>query len=231
MLWYKGWLETRFRLLFSLGILSLACLALHPVEPNTKTSVLLFLITFISQAMVITVCAMQAGAGIDTQPTFQAAKGLHGSTQFTLSLPISRLRLLLVRTTIGWLETAGSIPVFLCVLWFVSPLLKSRTTPLALLEYAATLAVCASMLYFLSVLLATFLDDMWRTWGTMLAALAIWWISYRNWLPLSIDVVRATGKNSTLIAHTVPWAAMAFSLALSAGFFFAALKIAETREY
>jgi hypothetical protein len=231
MLWQKGWLETRFRLLFSLGMLSLCSVSLHSIAPSTKTSVLLFLVTFISQAMVITVCAMQAGAGIDTQPTFQAAKGLHGSTQFTLSLPVSRLRLLAVRTAIGWLETAGAIPVFLCVLWFVSPLLKSRTTPFALFEYAATLIVCASMLYFLSVLLATFLDDMWRTWATMIAACALGWLSYNHSLPLSIDIVRATGRNSTLIAHTMPWSAMAFSLALAAIFFVAALKVVQTREY
>jgi hypothetical protein len=33
------------------------------------------------------------------------------------------------------------------------------------------------------------------------------------------------------MAHTVPWPAMAFSVVLAAALFFAALKIAQSREY
>jgi hypothetical protein len=98
-------------------------------------------------------------------------------------------------------------------------------------EYAVTLIVCASGLYCLSVLLATFLDDQWRTWGTMMAGGALGWLSYRAWLPASIDIVHAIGRGSTLIAHTMPWAPMAFSVALAALLFLAALKIAQAREY
>jgi hypothetical protein len=39
------------------------------------------------------------------------------------------------------------------------------------------------------------------------------------------------GKDSPMIAHTIPWTPMAFSLALSAILLFAALKIAQSREY
>jgi hypothetical protein len=98
-------------------------------------------------------------------------------------------------------------------------------------EYAITLIACASGLYCLSVLLATFLDDQWRTWGTMIAAAALWWLGRHASLPPSMDIVQAIGKGSPLIAHTMPWAAMAFSLALAATFFFTALKVVQTREY
>lgn len=231
MLWYKGWLETRFKLLFTLGFVCLNLRMGHSFSPNIKTSVLLSMVTFMGQMMGMMICALLAGAGINTQPTFQATRGLHGSTQFTLSLPVSRLRLIAVRVAIGWLETVGAIAVFYCAMWFASPQLRAKVAPLDLFKYAVTLIVCGSAVYFLSVLLGTFLDEMWRVWGTMIAAVALGWLSVHTYLPASVDFIRATGKNSSLYTHAMPWSAMAFAVVLSAAFFYAALKIAQVREY
>jgi hypothetical protein len=180
---------------------------------------------------ILMASSMLAGAGISTQPSLQAAKGLHGSTLFTLSLPVSRLRLLAVRAAIGWFESVAVVAVLSCGIWLKSPLLRSTATPVGMLQNAATLIVCTSALYGLSVLLATFLDDQWRTWGTLIAALAFWWPSHKAWLPASIDIVRAIGKDSPIMTHAIPWPAMAFSVALAAAFFVAALKVVQSREY
>ena len=75
---------------------------------------------------------------------------------------------------------------------------------------------CASTLYFLSVMLATLLDDQWRTWGTMIGSAALWWLSTHTPLPASMDIFRAMGEGSPVVAHTMPWLAMAFSLVLAA---------------
>jgi hypothetical protein len=168
-------------------------------------AVVLGMIAFYNIVPMIMTCAMLAGAGIDTQPTFQASKGLHGSTLFTVSLPVSRFRLLAVRAAVGWLESVATIALFCWGSWFMSPVLRVVATSAEMAEYAVTLIACGSALYFLSVLLATFLDDQWRTWGTMFAAGALWWISHKDWLPASVDIVQAIGKNSPLIAHTMPW--------------------------
>jgi hypothetical protein len=127
---------------------------------------------------------MLAGAGVTTQPSLQASKGLHGSTLFTLSLPVSRLRLLATRAAIGWLEVAAIISILCCGFWSVSPLVRAVATPIEMVEYAATLLACGSALYGLSVLLATFLDDQWRTWGTLIAGGALAGLSSRNLLKL-----------------------------------------------
>jgi hypothetical protein len=247
MLWQKGWLETRFRLLFTLGmtlfVLSVQRSAhMSSVPPAhadaavlsataRANAVILSAMTFANAIPLIVVCAMLAGAGIATQPSFQAAKGVHGSCLFTLSLPVSRLRLLATRAAVGWLELVAEIAILCCGTWLVSPLLRQMATPTEMAEYAVTLVACGSALYCLSVLLATFLDDQWRTWGTMIAACTIAWISNHASLPASIDIVQAIGKNSPIIAHTVPWSAMAFAVALAAALFVAALKIAQSREY
>ena len=237
MLWYKGWLETRFRLLFTLGFIAFFMVTVQHSAQNSAASVphasaaVLNAATFGNAILLLMIYAMLAGAGIVTQPSFQAAKGIHGSTLFTLSLPVSRLRLLAVRAAIGWLEGAAEVAILCCGMWFLSPLIRRMATPTEMAEYAATLIVCGSALYFLSVLLATFLDDQWRVWGTMIAGAALFWLSRHVSLPASIDIVQAIGKGSPLIAHAIPWAAMDFSLALAAIFFFAALKVVQTREY
>ena len=116
-------------------------------------------------------------------------------------------------------------------MWLGSPLLRGTVTGLELLEYAATLIACVSVIYFLSVLLATFLDDQWRIWGTITAVFALVWLSSHTPLPEAANVFQAMGKGSPLISHTMPWAAMAFSLGLSTILFFAALKVVQAREY
>jgi hypothetical protein len=111
MLWYKAWLETRFRLLFLLGFASFLVVFLHTVgvKPPPPGSPPLSGLPTMLTSFAVVVCAMLGGAGINTQPAIQAGKGLHGSTLFTLSLPVSRFKLLLVRASVGWIEMSGLI--------------------------------------------------------------------------------------------------------------------------
>jgi hypothetical protein len=229
MLWYKGWLETRFRLLFVLSISGLVLVMLH--SGGLKGPAALLALLQGTTMFVALFPAMLAGAGIATQPSFQATRGIHGSMLFTLSLPVSRRRLLAVRASLGWLEIVGGIGILNCGMWVLFPLLREATTPEEMFKYSIVLMVCASAFYSISVLLATFLDDLWRVWGSMLTFGAIWWLSTNTPLPPSANIFRAMVKDSPLLAHTMPWTAMAVSLGLAAILFFAALKIVKTREY
>jgi hypothetical protein len=235
MLWYKGWLETRFRLIFALGFMSfnlaIQYSRLSVPQASVAKGAVLGLLTLSIPFLVVMISAVLAGAGIATQPSLMVTKGLHGSTLFTLSMPVSRIRLLAVRASVGWLEAAAVIGVICCEIWFVSPLLRTMVTVAEMFQYAGTLIACASAVYFLAVVLATFLDDQWRAWGTMIAAAALWWLSAHTRMPAFADIFRAMGKDSPLIAHTMPWTTIAFSLSLAAVLFFTALKIAQTREY
>jgi hypothetical protein len=230
MLWYKGWLETRIKLVVTLAavmgfLVFMSSLHVGHAKPSIVA------LTGVPRISVIWICAFLAGAGVATQPSFQATKGLHGSSLFTLSLPVSRFRLLAIRAGIGWLESAAAIGMFCGGLWLLIPALREATTRIAMLEYSATLIACTTSLYFVSVLLATFLDDQWRIWGTMIVPFAFWWVSQHVTLPAFADLLRAVGNDSSLITHTMPWATVAFSLTLAALFFLAALKVVQTREY
>jgi hypothetical protein len=227
MLWYKGWLETRFRLLMALGMVVLMG-STYVFGMKTKG---LGALAGTAAILVALLSIILAGAGIVTQPALQTTKGLHGSMLFTLSMPVSRFRLLAVRATVGWLEVVLGILAMCFGMWILFPELRGMTTGLEMLEYAGTLIVCASGLYSIPVLLATFLDDQWRLYGSALSFGALWWLSNHMGLPASANVFRAITVNSPLIAHSVPWFAMALSMGMCGVLFFAAVKIVQAREY
>jgi ABC-2 type transport system permease protein len=233
MLWYKGWLETRIRLLVSAGLIAALLIFVYsaraqPTPPGAKPILGLSMMTMI---FTLVVYSWLAGAGIVTQPAFQATKGLHGSTLFTLSLPVSRFRLMAIRASLGWIEMAAVIVVLCLGLWLVAPQLSETVTAVEMFEHTATLVAGASVFYFVSVLLAIFLDDAWRMWAGMIIFGVVWFLSSHIPLPTSVNIMRAMSEGSPLLTHTMQWTTAAFSLGLSAALFIVALKSAQTREY
>jgi len=232
MLWYKGWLETRWKLLFVLAFYTAVFIIganTPPPAAESKVAALMGLAR-LSTMIVMFACVMMAGTGITTQPSFVVTKGLHGSTLFTLSLPVSRFRLLTARTSLGWLEMAGVVGS-VCGLWFTLPLMKAVVAPLDMFRYAITLVACGSVFYCASVLLGAFLEEVWRIWGSMMVVGALWLLCSKTPVPASLNIFRAMAEGSPLLAHSMPWVAMGFSLGLGAILLFAALKVAEMREY
>jgi len=227
MLWFKGWMETRFRLLFVFVVVA----SIFILQSYGGSKVDVRVVLFGAGTSMWMICVFLGAAGIVTQQSLQAAKGLHGSTLFTLTLPVSRLRLLAVRAGLGWLEMTGGIGWICCLLWFLFPVIRDKTTPGEMVEYAVVLIGCGSAFYCITVLLATFLDDLWRVWGSFICYFAIWWLMEKVSAPTSVNVFWAMQDGSPLLAHTMPWAPMAFALGLAAILFFAALKVVQRREY
>ena len=232
MLWYRGWLETRARVFVALLWMILLLTGVHtlaarPPGPGVQRAETL---AILANTFMVVVFAIFAGAGIRTQAPFRAQKGLYGSTLFTLSLPVSRFRLIAIRAGLGWLELAGLTAAYCLASWFLFPL-NGLATPVEMIEHVATLIACFSSLYFFAVLLATILEEPWSIWGGMLAWIALWLISTYAHPPHLLDIYWAIGLGSPIVAHAIPRAPIALSVALAAVLSFAALKIAERREY
>ena len=167
MLWLKGWLETRSRVAFALtwaaGFLLLFGAGVARREgapPDVNTG----LQALSAMALVwVFVPVWLAGAGVRTQSAFGAGatRGLHGSTHFTLSLPVSRARLLLVRATLGLLETAVVIGLLAAVAWFMFPALRESATALDALQYLLTVYTSSLV----SMAWLCWLPASWRTSG------------------------------------------------------------------
>jgi hypothetical protein len=231
MLWYKGWLETRFQVLFLLVIvLSTIGFVLRHIDPplsHADAEGLLNALTF----LLLLIPLMLARGGIKTQPIFfETTKGMHGSIYFTLSLPVSRLRLLATRAGLGMLETVGVFAVVSCEAWFMFPAPRVYLTVPGLFAYWVTVSICMSGFYFLTVFLATFLDNETHIGASGLLIVILHLLSKAVSVPPSVNIFRAMGECSPLFTHTFPWASMCVSLGASAILFLAAMRVEQTHE-
>jgi hypothetical protein len=129
------------------------------------------------------------------------------------------------------LETVGVIAGAVSTVWLVFPGLRAGLAVWDALEYVLVAAICVSALYSVSMLLATFLDDMWQFWGSFIAIFFLRWLSEAFRVPPSLNVFRAMGLSATLFTHALPWACMGISLSVAAILFFAAVKVVQLREY
>lgn len=78
MLWYKGWLETRFRLLFTLGIATLILVlqysARNAAPPPGGKSAAFGLVMVGSPTLVLLLCAMLGERESSPSPPFRRRK-------------------------------------------------------------------------------------------------------------------------------------------------------------
>src|SRR5215813_5184977 len=171
MIWYKAWLETRFGVAFLFVLFTFVFLVAGagvrlgagavPANKAPRPEELLIAADAFSFALIGAAISL-AGTGIKTPSGgFQNIKGLHGSTLYTLSLPVSRLRLIVVRTVVGLLEMAVVIVVFTELAWRIFPQTGQNTMGEIFAHFVVTV-ICASTFYCLSLFLGTFLDDALR---------------------------------------------------------------------
>ena len=235
MLWYKYWLETRFLALFMIAyaIFPVALSLLNPRAANAPQGSLAAIENAVAFFGVYysMIPVLLAGSGIRAQASPGATKGLYGSTYFTLSLPVSRLRLIASRAGIGMLETAGIFIIAPCAVWIVFPPLRAHITASDLMMFWVALFICGIALHFLGVLLSTVLEDPWRGFASMFGVVLLQWLLSTLPLPPAVNIFRAMGAASPLFTHTLPWATMGISLVASAVLFLVAARVVQMREY
>jgi hypothetical protein len=177
------------------------------------------------------IAVLLAGSGIKPQAGPGTAKGLAGSPYFTLSMPVSRFRLVATRAGVGILETAAILLIAPSAVWIILPPLRASVTGSDLLLLWVTLFACGSVIHALGVLLSAFLDDPWRGFASMFGVLLLQRLLSPPSLPPFVNIFRAMGSASPLITHALPWASIGISLAASAALFLVATKVLEAREY
>jgi hypothetical protein len=156
MLWYKAWLETRWRLLSM--VMSIAVLLPMPLlNPRHVSSWQIFRLT--SPILCCLAAVFLAGAGVNTQNVYSAASGFHQSMHFTLSLPISRNRLFSVRAGLGAVLTGLFVLIIDAATLYSAP---DHPSTMQATEFVVRTMICTMSVYALFAFLATFLDDMWR---------------------------------------------------------------------
>ena len=185
MLWYKSWLETRSRFLIGLVLLLLSVngtvlayprvVKLLPLVPSIDVSTeigrRLKDIADLSRSyggyvwaqglrQNVTQMLSLFAALLGTGGLLSQASG--GGALFTLSLPVSRNRLLGVRAATGLAELAALALVPLLVLPLLSPVVDERYSIGDALIHSACFFVAGSVLFSMASLLSTVFSDVWR---------------------------------------------------------------------
>ena len=228
MLWYKAWLETRWRMMMPVAIVLFVLVTGHNsgrLLPGQRSAlnVLPFFWLFLP--------LMVAGSGIDTETPFRVMKGVSGSTTFILSLPVSRLRLFTVRLLFGMIATVGFIVGACSLAWLAFPEVSASVTMHDGAGYVVTALACGYAILGLATFFATFFDQQIRILACMAAILLPRWLIGLVHAPESLDVFRVAGEASPLITHVMPWASVSLLFGLGTLFLLAALKVIQTREY
>ena len=185
MLWYKSWLETRWRFSIGLVILVLSAagtvlayprvLALLPlvpaVDPGTEVGRRIKEIADLSRSYSgyiwaqwlrqnMTQMLSLFAALLGTGGLLSQASG--GGALFTLSLPVSRERLLGVRAATGLAELLALAFVPSLVLPLLSPAVGAAYGFGDVLAHGACAFVAATVVFSAASLLSTVFTDIWR---------------------------------------------------------------------
>ena len=173
--------------------------------------------------------AMLAGNGIRTTKVFRASAGTHRSMYFTLSLPVNRSRLLAVRVGVGLLETLVVDIVVVIAMMVSFPALRNASNFGDAIFYIVALVAYTFAIYSFSTLWAALSEGPWRVWGTFLLVIAMRWLVAHS--PQGLDILDGIAAGAPLIAHKLPWIAIAVSIVLTALFLAAASKAVASKEY
>ena len=234
MLWMKAWLETRSRVAFVFvwgGSFLGLYMGANGGELLTKGENLGGLLGVMAFIWVFTPLYL-SGSGIRTQAPFgRQSKGLHGSTQYTVSLPVSRARLLLTRTALGLIEMSVVALVFCLLFWLFTPAVRSTTTAGDWAAFGLTVVACGSGVYGIAVVAATLVDDAWIVSLGTVAVVLLWVFQFVGLIPQQVNIFQPLVGASPLVTHALPWGPMIVSIGIFAVGVLTALRIVNRQEY
>jgi ABC-type transport system involved in multi-copper enzyme maturation permease subunit len=253
VLFYKAWLETRWRFVIPLLVAAAMACALVFGFPSLSKAVadmpkmegrfgalmmqaverLRDYRSFVwsqwfdkNLGQIFTITALLLGAG------GLMAETQGGAALYTLSLPARRRRLLGARVAVGMSELAALAVLPSLLLPLLSPLIGRGYSLADTLVHASCLAVCGSVFYALSVLLSVFFADVLRPvliGGAIALLLGVLVSLAASLRPYS--VFRLMGADEYFLSGQVPWLGLLACAAASAAMLWAAAYAVARRDF
>jgi hypothetical protein len=246
MLWYKSWLETRWRFLIGFVLLVGSAATLVFLYPELQKLVPLASSMDLGGSLggqikegaelagsyggyvwsqwfrqnlrqTWTVFAVLIGTG------GLLAQTSGGAALFTLSMPVSRSRLLGVRAATGLLELLGLAVIPSLVLTLLSPAVGQTYSVVNALIHGLCLFVGGAVFFSMAFLLSTVFSDLWRP---ALITVCIW--AMLATVELSFPVVARHGLLRVMTAESyfragaLPWLGLLVSAAASGAMLYGA---------
>jgi hypothetical protein len=233
MLWLKAWLEVRWRFVFLVGSILVVWLAplwinATGVQPGVAASRQWMGLQLGSVLLYIFTAIYLAGSGINSQTMYAATTGFHGSMFFTLSLPVSRRRLLFVRTGLGALLTCILVVIMAGYILFLRP---EATSAMQALVYMTRVIVCTMAVYALSVLLACVLDEMWQFMVACFFWIFVFMLQSKIEVVSRVSSLRGMSLNCYPITAPMPWTPVVASLVLTGVLLWISVLVVQRKEY
>jgi ABC-2 type transport system permease protein len=246
MLWYKAWLETRWRFVIGLVLLMLSAgttvmsypevLRLMPLANNIDTTGELgrriheaaalarsYRGYLWSQWFSANFLQMWSSFAVLLGSGGLLAQSTGGGALYTLSLPATRARLVGTRAATALLELLVLAVVPSLLLALLSPAIGERYSVSDALVHAACMFVGGAVLFSLAFLLSTVFSDVWRPILIVLcaaAALAFFEQLLRDLPP--IGLFRVMSGEAYFRNGGLPWLGLVTAAALSAALLTAA---------
>jgi ABC-2 type transport system permease protein len=252
MLWYKAWLETRWR--FVIGLVLLVCSGVVLVQSYPATARRLAAASTEIEAAstgVGGVIGEQIRQGLEATRSYDGyiwwqwfrqslretwtifaallgtggllAQSSGGGALYTLSMPVSRTRLLGVRAATGLVElfilamsAALVVPVF-------SPAIGQSFSAVDALVYGMCLFVAGSMFFSLAFLLSTVFTDIWRP--ALIAIVVAYVLVFGEQASpglSGVGILHVMSAQSYFAGDGLPWAGLLASAGFSAAMLYGA---------
>jgi hypothetical protein len=141
---------------------------------------------------------------------------------FTLSLPVSRRRLLGVRAVVGLAELLALALLPSLLIPLLSPAIGETYGVVETLIHGACLFIVATLFFTFAFLLSTYFGDPWRPWLIALAlAFAVALLEQASGLR-AYGVFGAMSGESYFRSGDLPWGGLLGTSAVSAAFYYGA---------
>ena len=253
MLWYKHWLETRWRFFIGLALLVGFSAMMVLTEPLVSSAMESFqdpggpIGEMLREQMEITktydgyVWQQWFGKNLLTGWILFAVligvggvvtESSRGTALFTLSLPVTRRRMLAVRAATGAIELAllALVPSLLIPLF--SLVIGERYSPAKIIIYVLMTIIGGAVFFALSILLSTIFSDQVKP---IIIGIAVAFILttvtmfFKKFAPYSILSIMS--GDSYFRTGQLPWVGLAVSLAVAGAMFYLSLRLVERRDF
>jgi ABC-2 type transport system permease protein len=238
MLWFKAWLETRSRFLICLiGITALCSFAVYHGDrqalsyttPDYYRYVLFNGHAMLSESWVLAVTLLMMGGLVREKAA--------GTSSFTLALPVSRRRLMAVRTGMGLFQ-AFALAIVPSVAMFLIGSVAGKTHSVTQATFCLLLLLGGGLLFFaLALLISSLVEGEYTapvvSFGILIAIATLFSDrSLRSYSPLAfITGFEYLDKHTWLLIGPIPWLHIATYLLLAAALIIASVKVIERRQY
>jgi hypothetical protein len=175
--------------------------------------------------------SLLAGSGVKSQgPThISFPEGLAGSTQYTISLPVSRAVLIVVRAGIGLIEGFAATLIIAFALWQLFPSIAASMTLADYGRLVLSTLVWLPLPFCASLLAQAFLVEPLSLILAGYGLTLLLWLLHK--ISPAVDVVRAFGAESPLLTHRLPVSQLATAGLLAVTLLLVAVWAVQRREY